>query len=203
MANWYRRVIVPRLLNTVMASEGLEKIRHEVLVNASGIVLEIGLGPGYNLPIYQDISKLYALEPSKELLDIARPRAVARLFPVEFLDAHAECIPLPDHWVDTVVSTWTLCSVIEPKKVLQEIKRVLRPQGKFLFVDHGASPHPGVLLAQRAITSVTKNLTGNCHFDREIEGLVREAGFSMQKVKHPRERFKPLIYNYQGIATRP
>jgi len=203
MANWYQRVIVPRLLNSAMASESLEKVRREVLDSASGTVLEIGVGPGYNLPLYQNILMLYALEPSKELIEIARPRTTKSAFPVEFLNAQAENIPLPDQCIDTIVSTWTLCSVNDPKKVLKEIVRVLRPQGKFIFVDHGASPHASILLVQRAFTLVTKHFTGNCHQDRKIDKLVQEAGFSIQKINHPRERFKPLIYNYQGIATRP
>lgn len=203
MANWYRRVIVPRLLNSVMGSEEHEEPRREVLQDASGVVLEIGVGPGYNIPIYRGISKLYALEPSRELIDIAKTRAGFVSFPVEFLNTGAENIPLPDGSVDTVVSTWTLCSVTDPKKVLGEIARVLKPRGHFTFADHGASPNKGIHIAQKAFTSVTKYFTGNCHCDRQIDKLIKETGFSIQKMKHPRERFKPMIYNYQGVAVQP
>jgi ubiquinone/menaquinone biosynthesis C-methylase UbiE len=202
MASWYNRTIVPRLLNSEMGSEELEKIRREVLADASGTVLEIGVGPGYNFALYKNISKLYALEPSKELTDIAKTRSNSLVFPVEFLDAGAENIPLPDQSVDTVISTWTLCSVSDPRKVLQEIKRILKPGGKFLFVDHGASPTVGIRAIQTISTSITKYFTGNCHYDRQLEMLIKEAGFAIKKMAHPPERFKPLIYNYQGIATK-
>ncbi len=199
--NWYQKNIVPRLLNSEMGSKELEEIRRVVLASACGIVLEIGVGPGYNLPLYKNISKLYALEPSKELTDIAKTRANTLLFPVEFLNTGAENISLPQHSVDTVVSTWTLCSVSDPKKVLQEIKRVLRPEGNFIFVDHGASPNFALRAIQTGLTSVTKYFTGNCHYDRKLEELIREAGFIIKKIEHPHEQFKPLIYNYQGVAT--
>jgi ubiquinone/menaquinone biosynthesis C-methylase UbiE len=91
--------------------------------------------------------------------------------------------------------------VSDPKKVLSEIARVLRPQGLFIFVDHGASPNTGFRLVQTALTSITKYFTGNCHYNRKLEKLIKEAGFEIKKMEHPRERFKPLIYNYQGQAT--
>lgn len=183
-----------------MGSAEFEKMRRVVLADASGAVLEIGVGPGYNLPLYKNISKLYALEPSKELIDIAKTRADSSPFPIEFLHTGAEHIPLPDHSLDTVVSTWTLCSVTDPRKVLDEIARVLRPQGSFIFIDHGASPNFGLRVIQTVFTSVTKYFTGNCHYDRRLEKFITEAGFDIQKMEHPRERFRPLVYNYQGVA---
>jgi len=202
MPNLYQRFIVPRLLNSAMGSAELEKIRRSVLADASGIVLEIGVGPGHNLPLYRHISKLYALEPSKELIHIAQTRAGSLSFPIEFLNAGAEHIPLAEHSVDTVVSTWTLCSVSDPRKVLQEIVRVLRPEGRFIFVDHGASPVRSIRVVQKILTRGTKYFTGNCHFDRDIKELIADAGLHIKKLEHPHERFKPLIYNYGGIAVR-
>ncbi|HYU64766.1 MAG TPA: class I SAM-dependent methyltransferase [Candidatus Paceibacterota bacterium] len=201
MANWYQKTVIPRLLNLVMGSGDFEKIRQVVLKDVSGIALEIGVGPGYNLPLYGNISKLYALEPSKELIEVAKTRADSLAFPIEFLNTGAESIPLLDQSIDTVVSTWTLCSVTDPRKVLQEIKRVLKPEGKFIFVDHGASPNIGIRTIQTILTTVTKYFTGNCHYDRQLEELIKEAGFAIEKIEHPQERFKPLIYNYRGIAT--
>lgn len=202
MNSWYRRKIVPKLLNSEMGSEELEKIRRDVLVDATGTVLEIGVGPGYNIPLYRNISKLYALEPSKELVEIARTRIGSVSFSVKFLNSGAESIPLLDQSVDTVVSTWTLCSVNDPQKVLREIARVLRTEGRFIFVDHGASHSRFVHIVQTALTSFTKYFTGNCHYNRSIETIIRDAGFEIQKIKHPAEKGKPLIYNYQGIAIK-
>ena len=198
---WYQKAIVPRLLNSEMASEKLEEMRRVVIADATGVALEIGVGPGYNIPIYKNISKLYALDPSKELIEIAKTRANSSTFSIEFLNAGAENIPLSNASVDTVVSTWTLCSVSDLKKVLREIKRVLRPQGNFIFIDHGASPNPLLRAAQTGLTAITKYFTGNCHYDRDIGGLLKDAGFSIKKIKHPPQKFRPLIYNYQGIAS--
>lgn len=201
MFTGYQRIILPWLLNKEMGSEGLKQIRQEVLVDASGIVLEIGVGPGYNLPLYKNISKLYALEPSKELIEIARTRAEGLQFSIEFLNSGAENISLPSQSVDTVVSTWTLCSVDDIKKVLSEIRRVLKPEGKFIFVDHGASPNTGLHLIQTSLTALTKYFTGNCHYNRALDTLIIETGFNIEKIKHPKERLKPLIFNYQGVAN--
>ena len=178
-------------------------MRREVLKHASGIVLEIGSGPGYNLPLYLSPTKLYALEPSRELVDVARTKLDTIAFPVEFLVTGAEHIPLPDNSVDTVVSTWTLCSVGDPPTVLQEIRRVLKPGGKFLFMDHGASPKKVTHALQTFFTSITKHFTGNCHYDRQFGKLIPEAGLDIERMDHPPERHKPLIYNYQGIAHKP
>lgn len=200
MSSWYNKIIVPRLLNSAMGSSEFEKIRRVVVAEASGIVLEIGLGPGYNFPFYKNISKLYALEPSRELTEIAKTRTNSLSFPVDFLKARAENIPLPDQSVDTVVSTWTMCSVHDPRKVLEEIKRVLKTGGKFVFVDHGASPNKITRTVQKVLTPITKPFTGNCHYDRPIEKLIEEAGFQIEKMEHPQERSRPLVYNYQGVA---
>lgn len=201
MAGWYQKHILPRLLNAAMSRTEFEKIRPQVLADAVGVVLEIGVGAGHNLPLYTHVSKLYALEPFPELVALAKTRAEHLSFPVEFLISGAESIPLPNQSVDTVVSTWTLCSVGDPKAVLKEIARVLRPTGSFVFVDHGASPNIFLRILQTTGTSITKYFTGNCHYNRPIEKLLTEAGFTITKMSHPSERFKPLIYNYQGIAT--
>ncbi len=200
MFSWYQKHILPQLLISAMGRVEFEKIRPRVLADASGVVLEIGVGAGHNLPLYTNVSKLYALEPFPELVSLAKTRAQSLSFPVKFLVAGAEHIPLPDKSVDTVVSTWTLCSVGDPQKVLHEIARVLRPAGSFVFVDHGASPNTLVRAIQTIGTSVTKYFTGNCHYSRPIEVLLKEAGFTITKISHPTERFKPLIYNYQGVA---
>lgn len=201
MANWYQRVIVPRLLNKKMVAKDLEDVRKVVLQDAYGKTLEIGVGPGYNILLYTRVSKLYALEPSQELIDIAKNRSQSVNFPVQFLKAGAESIPLPDNSVDTVVSTWTLCSVNNIQTVLLEIKRVLIPGGKFIFVDHGASPKPNIHFLQKICTPITKHFTGNCHYDRRIQEHIKNAGFVIQKMEHSTEKFRPLIYNYQGVVS--
>ena len=184
-----------------MSADEFEPIRREVLADARGTVVEIGVGPGYNLPIYTNVTKVYALEPSKELVEIAKGRAQSLSFPFEFLVTGAEEIPLADASVDTVVSTWTLCSVTDPEKVLSEIRRVLRAGGKFIFVEHGATHIAFLHGIQRILTPITKHFTGNCHYDRKMQELITGAGFTIEKMSHPKEK-SLLIYNYQGVATK-
>lgn len=202
MTNWYDRTVVPKLLNKEMGKEEFEAIRREVLADASGVVLEIGVGPGYNFALYRNVTKLYALEPSHELVEIARERAQGLSFPVEFLESGAEEILLPDASVDTVVSTWVMCSVGDPQKVMREIRRVLKPEGKFVFVEHGASHSAFLHAIQSLLTPITKHFTGNCHYDRKMVVLIEGAGFTISNLSHPQEKFRPLIHNYQGVATR-
>ncbi|HRH26461.1 MAG TPA: class I SAM-dependent methyltransferase [Candidatus Paceibacterota bacterium] len=202
MTHWYQTYIVPKLLNYEMYSKDLEDTREEVLVNATGIVLEIGIGPGYNFAHYKQIEKLYALDPSEGLIKIAKTRATALSYPVEFLESSAEAILLPNHSIDTVVSTWTLCSVTDLPQVLKEISRVLKPTGKFIFADHGVSPLKITHIIQTCFTFLTKHFTGNCHYDRNIKEMIVQAGFSFEKIDCSQEKSKPLIYNYIGIAKR-
>lgn len=201
MLDWYKKFIVPKRLVTVMASKEIEKLRPQTIRNASGVVLEIGVGPGYNIPLYKNVSKLYALEPFLALIEVAKTRANEVNFPIEFLQCGAEQIPLLDASIDTVVSTWTMCSVNDPAKVLKEIRRVLKPSGKFVFVDHGASSNPFYRAIQTVSTPISKHFTGNCHLDRDIVKLVRAAGFEITNLEQFPERYKPLLFNSRGIAT--
>ena len=184
-----------------MGSAEIEKLRPGVINAALGVVLEIGAGSGHNFSLYKNISKLYALEPSKELSDMAQKRTSNLTFPVEFLSASAEQIPLPNESVDTVVSTWTLCSIPRPEKALKEITRVLRPKGHFVFIDHGISPKFFIRILQHVLTPFVKYFTGNCHLNRDIRKLIRTSGFNIQKLEQFHEKSKPLIYNNRGIAT--
>lgn len=202
MSNIYNRLILPGLLDSEMGSPELIETRKVIAGFASGVTLEIGFGSGHNLPFYKNITKLYALDPSQGSLDIARSRMKGINFPVDFICKSAEHIPLPDNSVDTVVSTWALCSVRRPKKVLSEIARVLRPGGVFAFTEHGASPRFFIRVIQWMFTNVSKYFTGNCHYDRRIDALIQgEKGFTIQKMEYPPEEGRPLIYNYEGFAT--
>lgn len=203
MGSWYERFVVPRIIRADMGQQELEGPRRSLLTGAKGVVLEIGCGPGYNFPFYGSIERLYALEPSAELSKDARERALKVSFPVELINASAERIPLSDASVDTAISTWTLCSVNDPRAALAEIHRVLKPHGRLLFFEHGASPHAAVRLFQSFMTTLTRPLNGNCRYDRSIDALLQDAGFVLQNVSHPKEELRPLIYNYRGAALRP
>lgn len=143
--SFYRRHVVPRLVHLAMRQKPLVPFRRGVIGAAEGRVLEIGIGSGLNLPLYgPTASAVIGLEPSPELLRMARRRGTDLSVPVEFLDASAEAIPLDDNSVDAVVTTWTLCTIPDAPRALAEMRRVLKPGGALLFVEHGRAPERGV-----------------------------------------------------------
>lgn len=203
MSRLYNKYILPRLIDRAMRSEDYNCIRGEVASKASGIVLEIGFGSGYNLPFYgNNIEKLYALEPSDELYKQADERVRASRFPVHRLNCLAENIPLADDTVDTVLSTWTLCSIVEPSRVLGEICRILKPGGKFLFAEHGLSHGKISSLIQRTITPISRLLAGNCHLDRRIDEYIRNSKLTIENLDMSQEKGRPLMFVYKGVAVK-
>lgn len=193
--------MTPFFLDRAMRRKSFEKHRLDVARAAHGVVLEIGFGSGLNLPYYQDVSKLYALDPSRELFALAKERVEKAAFPVEFLQASAEYIPLADASVDVVVSTWSLCTIPHPERALEEILRVLKPGGTFSFVEHGRSPNRFVAAIQKCCTPYSKCLAGGCHLNREIETLIRGSGLDLQKLETFSTWSMPLAYMYKGVAT--
>lgn len=181
-----------------MSSKSKEKERVELVSEAKGIVLEIGFGSGLNLPYYQNISTLYALEPSLELYKLTDFKQAS--FPIQHLEASAEKIPLPDASVDYVVSAWTLCSIPNPDLALKEIYRVLKPTGKFLFVEHGKARNKYIRCLQRLGTFGSKCMCGGCHLDREIDWLIINAGFTFDKIESPTNTNN--LFRYKGTAKR-
>ncbi|MDB5238152.1 MAG: Methyltransferase type 11 [Candidatus Kaiserbacteria bacterium] len=185
-----------------MGSADFNQTRKAIAEQAKGTVLEIGFGSGYNIPFYNNVRKLFALEPSGELYAYAKNRIKSASFPVEYVSASAEEIPLPTASVDTVVSTWTLCSIPDLKRSLREVIRVLKPEGEFVFVEHGRSPKRLNSLAQSILTPISKHFTGNCHLDRQIDTYIREAGFDIQELIAMPEAGRPLMFSYRGVARK-
>ncbi len=198
--NLYKKYVLPRLLNYGMQNKNIEKTRPDIAGQASGIVLEIGFGSGLNLPFYKNITKLFALDPSLELYNLAEERIKKVIFPFEYIQAKAEKIPLADNSIDTVISTWNFCSIYNSVSALKEIIRVLKPNGKFIFIEHGKSPKAIWSLLQNIITPLSKLFTGGCHLNREIENLIINNGFQIIQLEKFAEKNKPLIFNYKGIA---
>lgn len=200
MLGWYRKHILPKLIDSAMSPKDFHATRQAIVAQASGVVLEIGAGSLHNLPFYSsNITKLYVLEPSKELFTIGLKRCKEREFQVAHLCVGAESISLPNESVDSIVSTWTLCSVNDPNKALAEIGRVLRPGGKIFFVEHGMSPHNPIRIMQNMVTHGTAWLRGNCHLDRDMEQLFKNNGFVFESLeKAPEDRL--LMYSYRGVA---
>ena len=200
--NVYEKYVLPKLIHLAMRNKGAMAERAKFIPLASGTVLEVGVGSGLNLSFYDPkIEKLYALDPSLELWKMARQRVKESPFPVEFLAASAECIPLKDRSADTVVTTWTLCTIPNALRALTEMRRVLRSKGKLIFVEHGRSPDPGVLAWQNWLTPVWKRIGGGCHLNRQIDELIADAGFDITQIERGYSRGpKPMAYLYRGCA---
>jgi ubiquinone/menaquinone biosynthesis C-methylase UbiE len=175
--NLYERWILPPILDLIMRQKHLTKYRRAVVAAARGRVLEIGVGSGLNFPLYgKQVQLVYGIDPSPRWLAIARRRAAASALPVELLLGSATAIPLADDAVDTVVMTWTLCSIPNPLAALREMRRVLKLSGNLCFVEHGLSPEPRVEHWQHRITPAWRRMAGGCHLDRKIDELIRLAG---------------------------
>ena len=202
--NLYERWVLPPILDLVMQQKHLTQYRRAVVAAARGRVLEIGVGSGLNFPLYgKQVELVCGIDPSSRLLAIARRRAKGSGVPVDFLLGSATAIPLADDSVDTVVMTWTLCSIPDPLAALREMRRVLKPDGNLCFVEHGLSPDPGVERWQHRITPAWRQIAGGCHLDRKIDELIRLAGFELTNL-HVEYAPGPraMSYMYEGCACR-
>jgi ubiquinone/menaquinone biosynthesis C-methylase UbiE len=198
---FYSDVILPRLCDLAMRNKRLIPYRERVIGAAEGRVVEIGIGSGLNLPFYRPpVQEVLGLEPAPKLVGMAR-RAPHPCMPVSFIEASAEVIPLEDHSVDTVVTTWTLCSIPQAALALAEIRRVLRPSGRLLFVEHGLAPDEDVRRWQNWLTPAWKKISGGCHLNRPIRTMIEGAGF---EIDHLHTGYmpgpKPMTFMYEGGA---
>nr|WP_153458941.1 class I SAM-dependent methyltransferase [Sinorhizobium fredii] len=184
-----------------MLNERLHPYRTRVIGAAEGRVLEIGSGSGLNLPFYRPgVREILALEPDPALLAMAR-RVPHSEMPINFIEASAEAIPLDDNSVDTVVTTWTLCTIPGAATALAEMRRVLRPEGKLLFVEHGLSPDHGVRRWQDNLTPIRRRIGGGCHLNRPIRLMIEGAGFRIDRIETGYMRGpKPMTFMYEGSA---
>lgn len=177
--------------------------REKVVPLARGSVLEVGFGSGLNLPYYNTshVKQLWALDPSKELWDIAQAATCNVNFPVEFLQASAEAIPLPDHSADTVLVTYTLCTLPDVHMALREIARVLKIDGEFIFCEHGLSPDESVRRWQNRLNPIWKAVGGGCNLNRPIPALLERGGFRLCELTSMYiPGWRPASYNYWGRA---
>jgi ubiquinone/menaquinone biosynthesis C-methylase UbiE len=202
--SFYREHILPHLLQLAMRRSDLAEYRARLIPQATGRVLEIGIGSGLNLPFYSsNVDRMFGLEPSPKLLTMARNMVNKSVVPVELIEGSAEAVPLDRQSIDTVVITWALCSIPDAASSLQEIRRVLRPGGRLLFVEHGLSPDPDVRAWQNRITPLWKQIGGGCHLNRPIDAIIKTGGFHIDRLdtgymKGP----KLMTFMFEG-AGRP
>jgi len=200
--SFYQDRILPHLTHLAMRQRILRPYRERVVAGAAGRVLEIGIGSGVNLPLYsRALREVVGLEPSPRLLSMAERGAERADLPVRLLEGSAESIPLDDASVDTVIMTWTLCSIPDAGRALAEVRRVLRPGGRLLFVEHGEAPDAWIRWWQDRLTPMTKRFVGGCHLGRPIRNLIERGGFRIEHLATGYLKGRnPTSYMFEGSA---
>ena len=204
--SFYDKYILPKVLNCTCASKPIRYQRDKIVPLAEGVVLDVGIGSGLNIPFYNKskINYLYGLDPSKELLDIAKSIANEKQLEVDFLQCSAESIPLPDRSIDTVLITYTMCTIPDVALSNSEIMRVLKDDGKLLFCEHGLAPDKNIAKWQKRINPLWGKIAGGCNLNRDIPKLISSSGF---KISNMEEMYLPSTpkfagYNYWGVAKK-
>ena len=201
--NFYERHVLPRLIDFAMRAKAAAAERQKRVPDAAGVVVEIGVGSGLNFPVYgPHVARVIGIDPSPKLLGMARARAGDARCPVELLESSAEAVPLPDGSADTVLTTWTLCSIAQPERALREMKRLLKPGGRLVFIEHGRAPDAGVRAWQDRLTPWWRGVAGGCELNRDIPALLARAGFSISELEqsYSAEGPRPFSYLYRGVA---
>lgn len=198
----YSRYILPRVLDAVCAMKDVAERRAKVLGFAHGVVLEPGIGGGLNLPFYaaNRVSKVIGVDPSVELGRKARARSAKVPFAVELLTQSAELDAVEPESVDTVVLTYTLCSIPDPARALAAARRALKPDGILLFCEHAGAPDPGVSAWQRRIEPFWKPLAGGCHLTRDAAQSIRDAGFDIQALDESYAEGSPRFSGFHQMG---
>ena len=203
--SFYDRWIVPRVIHCACGSRPIMRQRGKVVPAAQGTVLEIGIGTGLNLPYYDaaHVERLIGLDPSEASWELAKKRAKTVAFPVEFIGLPGEEIPLPASSVDTVVVTYSLCTIPEPLVALAGMRRVLKPGGRLLFAEHGLAPDREVQRWQDRLDGLWGAIGGGCHLNRDIPALLESGGFSVETLQTMYLPKTPRFagFNYWGSAT--
>jgi ubiquinone/menaquinone biosynthesis C-methylase UbiE len=201
----YHHCIFPCLLDVAMGSRVFAQPRRRTLARARGRILEIGFGTGRNLPYYPPaVQRIEAIDPDVDLDRYSAPRIAAAAIAVDFHHLDAEHLPFADQQFDTVVCTLTLCSIPDVTLALREVRRVLKPGGQFLFLEHGLAPDPKVARWQHRLNPLQMRLGGGCHLTRDTLHLVRQAGLRIDDFKQYYLRRVPRFAGYlsEGFATR-
>ena len=201
----YATHIFPRLMDWVMSGDEFQQFRRLLLQNARGEVLEIGLGTGLNLPHYPGgVSCLHAVDPAPLLPNRVAQRSQSVAFPIQIKQVSAETLPFDDRTFDCVVSTWTLCTIPDALAALREVGRVLKPQGQFVFLEHGRSSDARVATWQDRLNPLQRIIACGCNLNRPIDALILQAGLNLHSLERYVMPGVPRIAGemYRGVATR-
>ncbi|MFA6954267.1 MAG: class I SAM-dependent methyltransferase [Thermoanaerobaculia bacterium] len=194
---------MPRIVHHVCGGSRMMRQRAEVVPHASGRVLEIGVGSGLNLSFYDpaSVERVFGLDRSAEMLTLAASRASAAPVDVELIEACAESIPLESGSIDTIVVTWSLCTIPDLAAATSEMHRVLVPDGKLLFCEHGVAPDIAVRRWQERLNPLWKIFSGGCSLDIDVPARLRDGGFEVELHESAYQRgFRPASFNYRGVA---
>jgi len=201
----YDKYILPHLLNCSCNTKPFIHQRKKVRPLSTGNVLEVGIGSGLNLPYYQkdNIKEIWGLDPSEELLEMARKKAKVEDMDVQFLNAKAEVMELDDNYFDTVLMTYTMCTIPNLSQALSEIKRVMKTDGRLVFCEHGASPEQQVFKWQNRVNNVWSKIAGGCNINKNIPSIIESSGLiiSQMETMYLPKTPKILGYNYWGSAV--
>ena len=202
--SWYDEKILPWMINAACSSKPTQKQREKIVPRARGDVLEIGFGSGLNLPHYDrdKVRHIWGLEPSSGMRRIAAEPIAASGLEIELIELPGEEIPLDDNCVDTVLITYTLCTIPDMASALKGARRVMRPDGQLLFCEHGIAPDANVMKWQERLNPAWKKIAGGCNMNRDIPAALAAAGFEISddnRMYIP--GIKALSYNYWGAAT--
>ncbi len=204
MTNLYDKYILPKVTNALCASGPNMKQRQKLVPRASGTVLEVGVGSGLNFKFYdpERVERLYALDPSEQMWAIAQSNINRDQLAVEYVRGFAEQMPVDDHSMDCIVITYTLCTISDVASSMREMHRVLKPDGRLLFCEHGLAPDPEVQKWQRRLNPIWKRLGGGCQLIRDIPALIQEQYFSMAQMETMYiPGFRPACFNFWGTAV--
>ena len=198
----YRTRVLPQLTHLVMRQAQLRPYRERMVSAAHGQVLEVGIGSGLNLPLYpKKVERVIGVDTSPELLQRASQACNRSQFETDLIEGKIEELPLEDRSIDCVAMSWTLCSVTDPAQALAEIRRVLKPDGIFSFVEHGLAPEHRIQRWQHWLTPAWRRCAGNCHLDRPTASLIAGNGFRFDWIETGYALGpKPMTFMYQGIA---
>ena len=205
IAKLYEKHVLPKILDACCSTKPVNYQRNKIVPDAKGKILEIGIGSGINIPFYNkaNVEKIYGLDPSEELNNIAQKKAINNNVEIDFLLNGAEEIPLPSNSMDTILITYTLCTIQDLESSLKEIKRVMKDDGVMLFCEHGIAPDENVMKWQNRVNPLWGKLFGGCNINRNIPEIIQSSGFKLNSLDQMYLPSTPKIvgYNYWGKAT--
>ena len=201
---FYSNSVIPYCIDLAMSGETLQQYRQQLLEDVSGEILEIGFGTGLNLPHYPaEIARITTIDPNPGMQKLARSRIAASNITVDYQVLNGESLPMEDASFDSVVCTWTLCSIPQADKAIAEVYRLLKPGGKFFFIEHGLSGDRQIKFWQNSLTPLQKIIADGCHLNRNIKDIIEHKFDNVIVEQFYAPKLPKVIgYMYQGIAIK-